>query len=120
MKKMIMTILAMAAMTAFAMAADRATSSITTNSTSAAIPLGETGSFAPAWMLVAGIPAGSTQTVQYVASGVTGAVATTADAAISLTNLPPMFPDDLFIVTPSVTLTTNDDLRVSVIGEVVR
>lgn len=92
-------------------------STVTTNSAVVAIPISETGRFTPTHLLIAGIPAGSTQAVTYVASGYTGTVsaATTANL-IALTNIPTMFYGDRFLVSGNA-LTTNS-LTVTVIGEV--
>lgn len=95
----------------------KAVSTVTTNSASVSIPIGDTGRFTPTHLLISGIPSGSTQAVSYVASGYTGSVsaATTANL-IALTNIPPMFYGDGFLVTGSA-LTTNS-LTVTVIGTV--
>lgn len=97
----------------------RDTTTLATNVTTVTIPVGETGRFDPEWMLINGIPSGSTQAVQYVVGGITGTVsAATTSQLIALTNIPTMFFGDSFIVTPSATLTTNDSMTAEVRGRV--
>ncbi|HMP97229.1 MAG TPA: hypothetical protein PKA51_09935, partial [Kiritimatiellia bacterium] len=85
-----------------------AESTIRTNNTIVAIPIGETGRFMPQYLVLRGVPAGSTQAISYVASGHTGVVsAATTASLIALTNIPPMFFGDYFLVVPNGLSSTN-------------
>ena len=80
--------------------AQRATSSVSTNSATALPPIGDTGRFDPEVMYLDG-PAGVTAAVYWVSSGYTGTVsaATAVDSAmLSLTSVPSMFFGDSFLV----------------------
>jgi len=127
MKKMLSALmvgaaLALAATAPDAMAVDKGPqyvdSTIRTNSTTVAIPIGETGRFTPTWLALTRVPAGSTQAISYVASGVTGVIsAATTATLIAITNVPPMFYGDYFVVAPGG-LTSTNTFRVRAIGNV--
>ena len=97
----------------------RQTTAITTNASPAAIalPLGDTGRFDPAWLIVGGDFAGTTQTISYVAGAYTGALAqVTAPAVLAITNVPTQFSGDVFLMT-TTGLGTNT-LSATIIGRV--
>jgi len=93
-------------------------STISTNNTTVGLPIGETGRFTAQYLILRGVPSGSTQAISYVASGYTGVVsaATTANL-IALTNVPPMFWGDYFIVSPNG-LTSTNTFKVRAVGTV--
>jgi hypothetical protein len=130
MKKTIITLLVVLAVSVPALVASagdqgpqRSTTTLATNVTEVTIPVSETGRFDPEWMLIKGIPSGSTQSITYVVSGITNTfAATSTDQLIALTNIPTMFFGDAFEVNPWVgstnVLTTNDSMTVEVRGRV--
>lgn len=85
-----------------------ADSTIRTNNAVVQIPIGETGRFTPQYLVLTGLPALGTSVVSYVASGHTGVVsAATTASLLTLTNIPPMFYGDYFLVVNSALTGTN-------------
>lgn len=92
---------------------------VTTNSANAtlAIPLGDTGSFTPMWIVISGFPASTTQALSYVSGVYTGSVTSvTASGVIAISNLPVFFSGDKFLI-PTSGLGTNT-YTATVIGRV--
>lgn len=114
--------LALAAPAPEAMAADKGPqfvdSTIRTNNAVAVIPISDTGRFTAQYLVLRGVPALSTSAVSYVASSYTGVVsAATTATLISLTNIPPMFSGDYFLVT-NTGLTGTNTFTARLIGSV--
>lgn len=92
------------------MGPQRVTATLTDGVGTIAPPTGDTGRFYPSHIIF-DCAAGETQTVAYVVSGVTNTYGTkvvaAGDAVLALTNVPPMFSGDYFLVTGSDLTVTN-------------
>ena len=130
MKKLVglTVLLAVAVLAVAAVAGDRGpqkeTSTCTTNSETATLPISDTGRLDPEVMFLDG-PAGITAAVYYVASGYTGTVSSAAavdSAMLSLTSVPSMFYGDHFLVVSTTDtnypLLTTNSISATVIGNV--